>query len=199
MNREVLCRPFPREAIRTRPGQHGKTLSYVDIAAVITRLNEGCDAWSFEVVSYKVEADEVHVLGKLIADGQTKMHFGGSAITADKDGRAVSIADDLKAAASDALKKCASLFGVALELYGGVPAPDGTPRPREVAPEPDDRVTSRQLAAIQAMCRKRSIDREKLHALVTQKTGKSGVQFLTRAEASSVIDELGLTHGAAAH
>jgi hypothetical protein len=65
MNRDVLCRPFPREAIRTRPGQHGKTLSYVDIAAVITRLNEGCDAWSFEVVSYKVEADEIHVLGKL--------------------------------------------------------------------------------------------------------------------------------------
>jgi hypothetical protein len=34
---------------------------------------------------------------------------------------------------------------------------------------------------------------------VTKKTGKSGVQFLTRAEASTVLDELGLTHGAAAH
>ncbi len=201
MNREILCRAFPREAIRTRPGQHGKTVSYVDVAAVITRLNEGCDAWSFEVVSYKVEADEVIVLGKLVADGQTKMHFGGSSVTVDQEGRAVSIADDLKAGASDALKKCASLFGVALEMYGGAPAVNGDLRPRERAraPEPDDRITSRQLAAIQTLCRKKSVDREELHALVSKKTGKSAVQFLTRAEASSVLDELGLANGASAH
>jgi hypothetical protein len=200
MNREVLCRAFPREAIRTRPGQHGRTVSYVDVAAVITRLNEGCDAWSFEVVSHKVEADEVIVLGKLVADGQTKMHFGGSAVTVDSEGRAVSLADDLKAAASDALKKCASLFGVALAMYGGAPATNGSAaHPRERAAELDDRVTSRQLAAIQALCRKRSINREELHALVSKKTGKSAVQFLTRAEASAVLDELGLANGAAAH
>ena len=101
MNREALSRPFPPEALKTRPGPHGKNITYVDIAAVITRLNEGCDAWSFEVVGYKVDADEVHVLGKLVADQQVKMHFGGSSITLDKDGGAVSIADDLKAAASD--------------------------------------------------------------------------------------------------
>ncbi len=31
----------------------------------------------------------------------------------------MSLADDLKAAASKALKKSASLFGIGLELYGG--------------------------------------------------------------------------------
>ncbi len=199
MNREVLCRPFPAESVRTRPGAHGKTVSYVDVAAIITRLNEGCDCWSFEVVSHKVEADEVIVLGKLTADGQTKMHFGGSSITLESEGRAVSIADDLKAAASDALKKCASLFGVALEMYGGASAGNGTSRPRERAPEPDDRVTARQLAAIQAACRRRSIGREELHAMVAEKTGKAGVQFLTKAEASAVIDELGTGNGASPH
>lgn len=198
MNREVLTRPFPPEAIKTRPGAHGKTVSYVDIAAVITRLNEGFDSWSFEVVSHKVDADEVMVLGKLAGDGQTKMHFGGSSVTLDGEGRAVSIADDLKAAASDALKKCASLFGVALEMYGGAPQANGNGRPRERAPQPDERVTARQLAAIQAACRRHSIGREELHALVSKKTGKSGVQFLTKAEASAVLDELG-PNGAAAH
>ncbi len=196
MNREVLCRPFPAEAVRTRPGAHGKTVSYVDVAAVITRLNEGCDAWSFEVVSHKVEADEVIVLGKLTADGVVKMAFGGSAITLDKEGKAVSIADDLKASSSDSLKKCASLLGVALEMYGGASPANGNGRSRERAPEPDDRVTARQLAAIQAACRRRSIGREELHALVAKKTGKGGVQFLTKAEASSVIDELGTGNGA---
>ena len=200
MNREVLTRPFTADQVRSRPGQHGKTLSYVDVAAVITRLNEGCDSWSFEVVSHKVEADEVIVLGKLTADGQVKMHFGGSSITLDKEGRAISIADDLKAATSDALKKCASLFGVALvETYGGAPAAGAEARPRERAPEPDDRVTSRQLAAIQALCRKRSIGREELYALISKKTGKSGVQYLTKAEASGLLDELGTANGAAAH
>lgn len=199
MNREVLCRPFTAEQVRSRPGQHGKTLSYVDVAAVITRLNEGCDAWSFEVISHKVDADEVIVLGKLTADAQTKMHFGGTSITLDKDGRAVSIADDLKAAASDALKKCASLLGVALEMYGGASQGNGNGRPRERAPEPDDRVTARQLAAIQALCRKRSVSRDELYALVAKQTGKSGVQYLTKAEASGLLDELGTTNGASAH
>jgi hypothetical protein len=199
VNREVLCRPFTAEQVRSRPGQHGKTVSYIDVAAVITRLNEGCDAWSFEVVSHKVEADEVIVLGKLTADGQVKMHFGGTSITLEKEGRAVSVADDLKAAASDALKKCASLFGVALEMYGGAPVAGAEARPRERAPAPDDRVTSRQLAAIQALCRKGNIDRDALYALVTKKTGKSGVQYLTKAEASGLLDELGTANGAAAH
>ncbi len=126
------------------------------------------------------------------------MHFGGSAVTLDKEGRAVSIADDLKAAASDALKKCASLFGVALEMYGGATQANGNGRPRERAPEPDERVTARQLSAIQAACRRRSIGREELHALVGEKTGKGGVQYLTKAEASAVIDELGTGNGAAA-
>jgi hypothetical protein len=197
VNREVLCRPFGAEQVRSRPGQQGKTVSYVDIAAVITRLNEGCDSWSFEIASHKIEADEVIVLGKLVADGQTKMHFGGTAITLDRDGRAVSVADDLKAAASDALKKCASLFGVALEMYGGATQGNGNARPRERAPEPDDRVTARQLSAIQAVCRRRSIGRDELHTLTLKKTGKSGVQYLTKAEASGLIDELGNANGAA--
>ncbi len=200
MNREVLCRPFPAEAVRTRPGAHGKTVSYVDIAAVITRLNEGCDAWSFEVVSHKVEADEVIVLGKLTADGVVKMAFGGSAISLDKEGKAVSIADDLKASSSDSLKKCASLLGVALEMYGGASPANGNGRTRERAPEPDDRVTARQLADIQAACRRRSIGREELLALIAKQTGKrTGIQYLTKAEASAVIDELGTGNGTAAH
>jgi len=109
----------------------------------------------------------------------------------------VSIADDLKAAASDALKKCASLFGVALEMYGGATQGSGTAHPRERAPEPDDRVTSRQLAAIQAVCRRRSIGRDELHALIGKKTGKGGAQFLTKVEASGLLDELGTGNGAA--
>ena len=130
MKKDVLTRPFAAEQIRQRPGQHGKTLSYIETHAVIARLNEGCDAWSFEIVSHEVQDGEVIVVGKLTADGIVKMAFGGSEVTVDKAGRVVSLADDLKAASSDALKKAASLLGVGLELYGAqVPRETGQVRP----------------------------------------------------------------------
>ena len=120
MNKDILTRPFPPEAIKQRPGSHGKSLSYVETHSVISRLNEGCDGWSFEVVRHELHEAEVVVLGKLTADGVVKMAFGGSSITTNQSGEATSLADDLKAASSDALKKAASLLGVGLELYGGV-------------------------------------------------------------------------------
>ncbi len=199
MNRELIGRPFPPEAIKQRKGAHGKTLSYVDVAAVIARLNQGCDGWNFEVVSHTVDADEVIVLGKLTADGQTKMHFGGTSITVDQNGRAVSIADDLKAAASDALKKCASLLGVALELYGGTSASAPAARTEHAAPRADDRLTSRQLAALQAACRRKGWSSTNLTALVDERYGKTNPQLLTRSEASSLISELSGTNGANGH
>ena len=51
--------------------------------------------------------------------------------------------------------------------------------------------------SLHAVCRRRSIGREELHALALKKTGKSGVQYLTKAEASGLIDELGTGNGAA--
>jgi len=58
------------------------------------------------------------VLGKLTAQGITKMQFGSHKITkSKKDGEPVQIGYDLKSAASDCLKKSATHFGVALHLY----------------------------------------------------------------------------------
>jgi len=34
MKKDILTRPFAPEQIKQRPGQHGQTLSYVDVAAV---------------------------------------------------------------------------------------------------------------------------------------------------------------------
>uniref|UniRef100_A0A7V3YL91 DUF3072 domain-containing protein n=1 Tax=Candidatus Caldatribacterium californiense TaxID=1454726 RepID=A0A7V3YL91_9BACT len=48
-----------------------------------------------------------------------KEQFGSKAIAYNPDGSFVDLGDDLKAAASDALKKCATLLGVGLYLYEG--------------------------------------------------------------------------------
>lgn len=190
MKREALTRPFRRDQLRQREGQRGRTLVYVDVAAVIERLNEACDSWSFEVEKYEVQDGEALVLGKLTADGVVKTAFGGSSITVDREGSVVSIADDLKSAASDALKKAASMLGVGLELYGGArreePA-DG----RERAPDkPSERITTRQLAALNGACRRQGMPQGELMSLVRSKTGRDTLADLTRREASDLITEL---------
>ena len=195
MKKDLLTLPFPQDQLKTRPGQHGKTLTYVDVAAVIERLNAVSDfEWTFEVVKYDVLESEVVVLGKLAIDGVTKMAFGGSSITRDGAGKDISIGDDLKAAASDAIKKAASLFGIGLEVYGG--AVNATPAPsRGGPPEPLDRITSRQLSTLHAAARRRGMALPDLAEMLMSKTGKAAAQFLTRKEASSVLDELSRQNG----
>jgi len=199
MKPEVLRRPFPPELIKARPGHNGKSLSYVETWAVIERLNEGLDAWSFDVVEHQIFAEEIVVLGRLTADGVVKTAFGGTSITRDRNGKEVSIADDLKAAASDALKKAASLLGVALELYGGNPvaieqrieAGRVPTVPRPVF----DRVTSRQLGALHTAARRHGLDTSGLTSLVRERTGKDGPQHLSKREASDLLSELSNSNG----
>ena len=122
MNREILEKEFAPSQIKRRRGYFGDDLDYVETADVIRRLNEGFDGeWSFEIIEYQQLHDEVVVLGKLTAEGISKSQFGSHKITrakrAKKDGEVVNIGYDLKAAASDALKKVSTHFGVALHLY----------------------------------------------------------------------------------
>ena len=119
MNREMLEKQFDKEQIKQRKGTYGNMLDYVDTRTVIQRLNDAFEGnWSFEIVSHEQHAGEVSVLGRLTADGISKTQFGSNKISTSKQGEVISIGDDLKAATSDSIKKCATLFGVGLYLYG---------------------------------------------------------------------------------
>ena len=121
MNRELLEQPFGPEQIKQREGNFGKKLDYIEGHAVIQRLNDAFEsAWSFEITEHQVleAVDEVVVVGKFTAGEVVKMQFGSSRITrARESGDMISLSDDLKAAATDALKKCATMLGVGLHLY----------------------------------------------------------------------------------
>jgi recombination DNA repair RAD52 pathway protein len=125
MNREILEKPFGPEQIKQREGNFGRMLDYIEGHAVIQRLNDAFDAqWSFAILHHEVlnETDEAIVLGELKADGVVKTQFGSSRITRNRQtGEMVSLADDYKSAGTDALKKCATLLGVGLHLYGENP------------------------------------------------------------------------------
>jgi hypothetical protein len=123
MKRDILEKPFEPAQIKQRVGTYGNVLDYIEGHTVIKRLNDAFDgAWCFEILRHKVleETDEVLVLGKLTAGEVVKCQFGSSKITRTQDTKEIiSLADDLKAAGTDCLKKCSTMLGVGLYLYNG--------------------------------------------------------------------------------
>ena len=111
---EALGKPFPAAAIKKRQGGGNKMLDYIETHTVINRLNSATNGeWSFHVKDIQWRADLLMVLGELTIPGLgTRSGFGVQKVS-DRGGE-----DLVKGASSDALKKCATLFGVALELYG---------------------------------------------------------------------------------
>lgn len=120
MNLELLNRPFSSQQTKKRKTNTGITLDYVETHTVIARLNEAFSGqWGFKILDHKFLDDDVVVLGELSAEGIVKQQFGSCELSQEaEDGMVLSMGDALKAAASDALKKAATLFGVGLHLYG---------------------------------------------------------------------------------
>lgn len=115
----------PAKAKRTRPAKGGGTWTYVSGSYMKKQLNMlfGWN-WDFEIVSEQIliEAGEVVVKGKLTcrSNGNTivKMQYGNKDIMFKKGTKTpLSIGNDLKAAATDALKKCAAEIGIAQDVY----------------------------------------------------------------------------------
>lgn len=116
----------PRQYVYRKPGKGGGTFDYVSVSYILKALNYifGWN-WDFEVLEHGMEGAQVWVKGKLTVHG---MH-AGQTITKTQFGRAdikykrgtkemLDFGNDLKGASSDALKKCASMFGIASDIYG---------------------------------------------------------------------------------
>ena len=135
LNREQLTRLLaktPDEYVKDRPAKGGGTWKYVTGGYVKKMLNAtfGWD-WDFEIIEQLIIHDEAIVKGRLTCRSNghtiTKMQFGNKDIIYKKQSDAdkaanlpripLSIGNDLKSAATDALKKCASEIGIAADIY----------------------------------------------------------------------------------
>jgi hypothetical protein len=188
------------EQIKRRQGTDGDVFDYVEGCAVIQRLNECFEAeWIFEIQDHRIYDEEVVVLGKLTAQGVAKSQFGKSRITrAKKDNSIVSLGDDLKAAATDCLKKCATLFGVGLHLYFGEPPAgngngngNGTHHSNgtEGNGSGTGRLTARQLSAIFSLAKAREWSNKQVRDFSQEMFGKLP-DFLNKRDASALIQHL---------
>lgn len=129
---KVLLKPTPPQYVHTRPAKGGGKWEYVTGGYVkkVLNLMFGWD-WDFEITEQQVIHGEAIVQGRLTcrSNGATivKMQFGNKDVIyrkqSDADRNAglervpLSIGNDLKAAATDALKKCAAELGIAADIY----------------------------------------------------------------------------------
>lgn len=192
--REVLERPFEPDQIKTRPGRNGETIVYLESATVVARLNSAFDGeWSFTIEKHEILEDEVVVLGRLTAGSITKSAFGTSSITRTRDGgKTVSLGSDLKAAASDSLKKCSTLLGVGLTLHAGgaTPAAGADQRPPARPVNGNGYLSSAQLRAVHAIRRRLGWSDSQLADFASKTTGTSDVETMDKRSASALIQRL---------
>lgn len=144
-----LAKPFDYTFTDVRGGVE---VTFVSGEQVASRLNEtlGVDGWSFRVLEHEIhpEADEAWALGEITAviDGHdvVRQQFGSQKIKRSRStGTPLDLGFDLKGAGTDAMKKCASLLGVALYLSAKKPQPQQQrpaqrprPAPAEAAARP---------------------------------------------------------------
>ena len=197
LNLEALTKPFEKEVIQQRKGRFGQMLDYVGAHYVIERLNSAIKGeWSFCIKEHVILEDEVIVLGELSSHGISHQQFGSSSITRSKQSNEpVSIGDDLKGAASDCLKKCATQFGVGLHLYGLEIKPNGNggkesanPRPEEEE-EPEEqshRVTNAQMSKIFQVAKQKGIPQNQLIKKIRNRFSKA-LYALTTHEADELL------------
>ena len=125
---QFLHKVTPSKYIRERPAKGGGNWKYLSGGYVKKTLNLmfGFD-WDFEIMEQLILHGECIVKGKLTVrtNGHTicKTQFGNKDIAYKKQQQGetervpLSIGNDFKAAATDALKKCASELGIGADVY----------------------------------------------------------------------------------
>lgn len=188
---QVLAEKTPDDKIKTRPGPGGMQLSYVEVGYVVSQLDKAFNhLWEFEILDQQIGKQQVWVRGRLTAHlapgfAIKKDAYGSAIIKMFKGGGIVNIGHDLKAAASDALKKAASLLGVASDVYyHDDNMGDDNPEVAEpLASEP-------QRKLIFGLAKQKGFDSEEYKQTVRESFKLPSFTQLTKSQASKIIEEL---------
>lgn len=178
-----LSEPLPENVIRRRVGWRDARgeehwVDYIDWHTAADILDRVCPDWSHEIRDVSVIGSLVAVTAAITIKGVTRCGVGvGSSF--DEKG--------IKGAEHDALKRAAVKFGLARSLYSrGASKP---PAPVQAEPKPGgapDRVTDKQLAAIYAIAKAKSLDAQ----LESLALFRCEPEKLSRNDASNLIDHL---------
>lgn len=197
----IIQEETPKEVLKSRKGRGGLEFVYIETNWVIKKMNEVFGlGWDFEIleqtpIELALKIGQIVVKGKLTIKDKynrtaSKTQFGSAELKFIKgkprtSENLVDIADDYKSAASDALKKCASYFGIALDVYSGEFTPEDLKEP-EVREEPiveqkqqknltteqeKWQPTDKQIRLIWSLASKNKISEEQVHKIIKEAWG----------------------------
>ncbi len=120
-----ILQKTPKNHIYSRPAKGGGEWEYVTGAYVKKVLNYVFGwMWDFQIVDKGKEGDQIWVQGRLTIRNKAgqamivKEQFGRADIKFRKETKvALDYGNDMKAASTDSLKKCASELGIASDVY----------------------------------------------------------------------------------
>lgn len=207
--------PTPKKFIKQREGKGGKTFDYIDTSYTIATLNGLFGfMWEFDILeeSTVVEAmqfESVRVKGKLTvkdtkSNSISKTNYGSQPMAFKKDTEhkplnlSTELGDLYKGASSDCLKKCASLFGIALDVYSGETnieraeqAKNGGEKKEEQKTDGAWRMSEQQRKFLFALCKKAKISDAELHKQIKELFKKEHLAELTREEFDYLLRAVG--------
>lgn len=211
--RAILTRPFPPGKVKTKRGQGQRMMSYISHGLVTERLNEADPQWSSEMVAEHTYLDPngvLHCAGvtiRLTVNGVSRVESGGPQ---RQDG----FTNEIKNAYSDALKRAAMRFGVALAMWESLidaefdedANPDDEPRTAPVrktmngqpsnvggapyvSPEAET-IDEKGMKYLHAIGKEVGLDHDALHARALMDFKVASLAQLTRAQARQLVDAI---------
>jgi hypothetical protein len=114
--RDALAKPFPPEKVKKKRGQGNRMMDYISHGLITERLNDVDPEWSWRPIQTYTYAD---ASGRIHCEGvEVELTIGGvSRVEAGGPQRQDGFANEIKNAYSDALKRAAMRFGVALHMW----------------------------------------------------------------------------------
>jgi hypothetical protein len=181
----ALSEPLPENVIRQRVGWRDasgeeRLVDYIDWHTAADILDHACPDWSHEVRDITVIGDLIAVTAAITIKGITRCGVG---VDSALDERGI------KGAEHDALKRAAVKFGLARSLYsrGNKRNKSGPATAnRQKNDKESDSVTEKQLSAIYAIAKAKSLDAQ----LESMALFKCEPEQLNRSSASELIDHL---------
>ncbi len=117
----------PEKYIMQRPGRGNLTLDYVETNYVIGRLNATFFFnWDNEILEQIIDKDNNQIAMKIrltvrfANENEVKKDAWGGSTIKFTGGKMMDLANDLKAAESDGIKKAASMLGICWDVYSGL-------------------------------------------------------------------------------
>ena len=181
----ALSQPFPEQLVKRRVGWRNargedQWIDYIEWQTAAALLDQHCPDWSHDVRDIRVVGDLVAVTAAITIKGVTRCGIG---VDSAMDERGIKGAED------DALKRAAVKFGVARYLYRPAERKLKAVTPARAEAQNSkgqDAATDKQLAAIYAIAKAKSLDAQ----LESLSRFRCEPEQLSRNAASELIDHL---------